>query len=425
MRKLIGFRYEMGQLAPTPSSGGTTPVSQDLRVSGRGNRAARIGAACISVSVLLLSACSSSESSPSSSTTNSSDAAAYVTESSDALTTVLDGLPTEYQGPDPATDAVKPPKDVSLALVPCGQTTRGCAAAVEFAQDAAELLGWKVTVFDGKNTPADQNKAVMQAVSAGANAIITAGVDPNQIQSGLKAAHDANIVIGDMGQYVEPATGQYQFEVAADYKALGTAIGQYVVADSDGKAVLLPFNDKEFNSVINFNQAERTWVEGCSTCKLYPNEDFVAADLASTFGPRVVSLLQAHPDVTYVDPGYDPAAAVIVPLIDQAGLGDRVKVVSLNGDPQNLQFIKDKHIQSASIAFDWHYIGWMGVYQAARVLSGEQAWTDPAVTDPIIVGSGGVPYQLYTWESPAENTDFSADGRLGYVAKFKQLLGIS
>ena len=61
-----------------------------------------------------------------------------------------------------------------------------------------------------------------------------------------------------------------------------------------------------------------------TTWKVLPTEQFVGADVSVTsLGARVVDLLRSNPSIDYMVAGYDPAAAVMVPAIDSAGLKGR------------------------------------------------------------------------------------------------------
>ena len=50
---------------------------------------------------------------------------------------------------------------------------------------AGEKLGWTVKIYDGGGTPNKQNAAILDAISSGANVIVTIAIDPNLIQLAL------------------------------------------------------------------------------------------------------------------------------------------------------------------------------------------------------------------------------------------------
>jgi ribose transport system substrate-binding protein len=82
----------------------------------------------------------------------------------------------------------------------------------------------------------------------------------------------------------------------------------------------------------------------------------MTASQVGSVGQMVVGYLQTHPNVDWVYASY-PAAAVMVNAIVQAGLQDKVKLVSIVGSAQNIEFIRQGRVQVADAAFDNFYMG--------------------------------------------------------------------
>jgi ribose transport system substrate-binding protein len=331
--------------------------------------------------------------------------------------------PTKYMGP---TQPVKVPKHIKLAVVPCSEALAGCEEASLGVEAVAKQLGWSVTLYNGDGTPSGMNNAMQQAVTSGANAIITGAVNPEFIASGLKAAAAKGIPVGSATEGVAPSPGGYKFDIGPNYQTLGQADGDYVIANSHGKAVFVPFNDKEYSSVVAFVDAVTATVRKCTTCKVLPTEQFVSANVSPTsLGARVVDLLRTNPSIDYLVAGYDPAAAVMVPAIDTAGLKGKVNIVSVIGAAQNLAYVKAGNVQTADSGFDNNYIGYMAVYQITRLLDHMSLWTTPGVANPIYKYSGDVPVKLYTSSEPNFPVgNYDANSTLHYVPKMRALFGL-
>jgi ribose transport system substrate-binding protein len=331
--------------------------------------------------------------------------------------------PTAYQGP---TDKVPVAKRIKLAWVPCSQAVRGCVRPVEEAGKLAKELGWDVKSYDGKGTPKDNNSAVEQAVAGGADVVLTGGVDPSFIAGGLKSAKDKGVLVASLSQYVPPAPDGYKFDIGADYKKLGNMIGDWAVADSDGKAVLLPFRDNSFKSAVAVTEGTEDAVRACKTCQVLGEQLFVATDLGSRLGPRAVDILRKNPDINYVLGTYDPAATALVPAIANAGLKGKVKVIASLGNEQNLNYVKSGNIQEADSGFDNAYMGYMAIYQVNRLLAKQPLWETPGVADPVSKYSGNVPLRLFTTDNPPATTkDYTADDAIHWKAKMRPLFGLS
>jgi ribose transport system substrate-binding protein len=320
---------------------------------------------------------------------------------------------------------VKVPTGIKLATVSCAAVVRGCVRPVQEAGIIAKELGWSVTAYDGQGTPKGANDAVEQAVAGGANVILTGGVDPSFIAGGFKAANAAHVLIASMSQGVGPSPGGYAFDIGADYTLLGDMIGDYVIADSDAKAVMLPFDDKSFASALAFVAGAVDTVRACNTCSVLPRQYFVSTDISTTLGPRAVDLVRSNPKITYIDGDYDPAAAGIVPALANAGLKGKVKVVGGLANSQNLQYVKSGFVQTADAGFDNQYMGYMAIYQVARLLDKMPLWTTPGESRPQYIYSGHVPVRLFTTQSPPASTaDYVATDTLNYVPKMRALLGL-
>lgn len=331
---------------------------------------------------------------------------------------------TIYEGP---TQAVKVPKHIKLAVVPCSEALAGCEDASLGVEAVAKRLGWSVTLYNGDGTPSGMNDAMQQAVTSGANAIITGAVNPAFIVSGLKAAAAKGIPVGSATEGVAPSPGGYEFDIGPNYQTMGEADGDYIIANSNGKAVFVPWNDLEYSSVVAFVDAVTATVKKCTTCTVLPTQQFVSADVSVTsLGARVVDLVRTNPNVDYMVAGYDPAAAVMVPAIDSAGLRDKVKIVSVIGAAQNLAYVKSGNVQTADIAYDSNYVGYMAVYQMTRILDHMPLWTTPGVSNPIYKYSGDVPLKLYTSSDPNFLIgNYDANSTLHYVAKMQALFGLN
>jgi ribose transport system substrate-binding protein len=363
-----------------------------------------------------------STTSASSGSSGGGDSAALVAESKKAVAAAEVGLPAKYEGP---TEPVKTPKNLTLAVMPCGGAVRGCVALTEAAAALGKELGWTIKQYDGKSDPSNQNKAMLQAAAAGADIIITGGVAADQIKSGIAAAHKKGIIVASTSQAEQPKPDGYDYDINPAGPEMGKIAGDWMIADSNGKAVFQPWIDKEFGGAVQFLEGNIDRVKQCSTCKVLDPQQFVAASLATDFGSRTVNVVRQNKDITYMNPSYDPAAAAQAAALMTAGLKDRVKVASINGNKQNLALVQQGQVQAIDVAYDQVYVGWMAVYQALRLYNKMPLYTTPGVTDEVHKYSGNVPYKLFVQsnvETPIK--EYVADS-LGWKAKLGGLMGLT
>ena len=75
-------------------------------------------------------------------------------------------------------EAVKAPAGKRVVAITCSSQGYGCVQGGIGVQEAGKVLGWNVTVADGKGDPATWNSAIQQAVTAKADGIVLLAVDP-------------------------------------------------------------------------------------------------------------------------------------------------------------------------------------------------------------------------------------------------------
>jgi ribose transport system substrate-binding protein len=320
--------------------------------------------------------------------------------------------------PGPTTPA-KAPKDIKVGIIPCGVQFRGCNAPALGAAEAAKALGWTVTAYDGAGTQEKQNTGILDALSSGANLVLTTALDPNFIQLGLSKAKEANVPVvsssagTDTPNPVIKPDGdglKYVTDVGTDFGGVGRGLGDFTVKESGGKANVVVYEDDEFPSSVTSLKAFVDVVKKCPGCKVSDIVKMTASQIGSV-GQMVVGYLQTHPDVDWIYAPYDPAAAVMVNAIVQAGLQDKVKLVSIVGSAQNIDFIREGKVQAADGAFDNFYMGWAQVDQAIRVLN-KQPLIEP--------NDERTPYAIITKDNlPPPGGEYSTN--VDYRSKFLNL----
>ncbi|MHB8064940.1 MAG: sugar ABC transporter substrate-binding protein [Ruminiclostridium sp.] len=282
--------------------------------------------------------------------------------------------PSTYKGP---TEPAKAPANIKMAIIPASSTLEGCVAPGRAVEEASKALGWETQWYDGKGSPADQNKAIINAVTWGANVISCISLDPRAVQQGLKAAKDKNVLvvsgsngIDDPNPTLSLSADQlnFAFDVAPNYYELGVAVADWIINDSNNQGNIVIYGDKEFPS-IEATQIGLLEELKKSNLKLEPVQYFTANQIGKVLDTEVVGYLRSHPEVNYVYAGFDPPAASMVPAIAQAGFASRVKLVSAIGNQQNLDFIRKGNVQVADAAYDNRYMGYAMVDQTIRLLN--------------------------------------------------------
>jgi ribose transport system substrate-binding protein len=327
-------------------------------------------------------------------------------------------VPVDYSGP---TEPAKAPPKIKVTAITCLSILHGCVSPAEGMQHAGKELGWDVTISDGGGNPRQQNTAMLDAISAGSKVIALIAVDPAAVQLGLKAAKDAGVLVVSGSSGIDspnpiakpPSDGApwVAFDVGPDYASLGRAAGEWIIKDSNGKANVAVFSDKEFPSVLAFEVGLLEALKKCTGCVISPQQYFTGNQVGTTLPQQTVGYLRSHPETTYLFAPYDPAAGAMVPAIAQAGMKDKVKLVGVLGDQQNLDFIRKGVVQAADAAYENEYMGWAMVDQTIRALNKQPLFEPHGENLPFTV--------LDKTNLPKPGSDWTAN--FDYKSKFLKL----
>lgn len=343
-------------------------------------------------------------------------AAATTTDYPRMLAQARQPFPPSFEGP---TAAAKAPKGIKIAFITCLSALHGCVSPSIGGTHAAQALGWQAVTYDGGGSAQKQNAQMLNAISAGAKVIVNLAIDPNLVQQGLRAAKKAGVLVvsGSSGlsspnptYKMAPGKLGYAFDIAPDYYKLGYKAAQWIIADSKGKAHILVMSDKEFPSVLALQRGLLAGLKTCAGCKLSPLQYFTGNQVGNPLIQQTVGYLRSHADIDYVFSPYDPAAAVQAPAMAQNGFS-KVKLISVLGDQQNLDFIKKGMVQVADAAYDNEYMGYAIVDETIRLLNHQPLSNPIGENEPYIV--------LDKTNLPPAGKDWV--GKFDYKSKFLKL----
>ena len=297
-----------------------------------------------------------------------------------------------------------------VSCVECGAQFEGCVGVANAMVEAGKHLGWKVTEYDGKASATTENAAILQAVVQKVDVIVIDAIDPHAVQQGLAAAKNAHIRVISNNQALSspnPAVARAplwpEFDVMANMTKMGEAAGDWIVADSGGKAVTQFFVDKEFQSNIEIIQGMQIALKkNCPKCVAPAPISFTAAASATQLGPETVAVLRRNPKINYIGVSADPFSSYQVPQIDQAGMKNRVKLTSVSGYLNAQAYIRAGNVQLSTGAFDLAYVGWATIDQIARITSGQPSIQPYDEHTPVaLLVKGNLPPKNSNWSTPA------------------------
>lgn len=374
-------------------------TSTRLRVSAcRGRRpfGCTIAFSVLAVVALFIAGCGGSSSSTGSTGGAESKEGGEATPSgtSSFVTEAEKQVQVDYKGRFTKPPATAPPhkSGVNIWLISCGEASQGCSEPIASAKRAAEALGWKPTVFDGNFGIGDAyNNGIRQAVSAGAEAILTFAVDCNSAKSGYEAAKAAGIpVVGvDSFDCSDPQIkdGPSLFSAETEFtpeitsaaemsEAKGQARADWIIAHTNGEAKVI---DTAFTAVASGTYENIGFVkemEKCTSCTIVKTIDFAPPDISNGVLKQAwSSALAQYPEA---NAGVNSSDGIIIPAgmaqaVQSAGRTKTFALVGGEGYSPNIELIRDENGESAVVPWDSNWLIWGGIDTVVRVLAGKKA----------------------------------------------------
>jgi ribose transport system substrate-binding protein len=332
-------------------------------------------------------ACGSSSSKPSATT--------VATAGGGATTTAAGGDPVAYAnaqmvkwyaGTERAlpTSSPAPQKGKNIWVISCGQAAEGCADPTNAIVDAGKLIGWNMTVFDGKLDPTLPSTGVRNAIAAKADGIILNVVDCQEVQQPLEEAHAAGIKI--MGLHDldcdDPSLGgKKHFDAGLDlgtdypdYRTLLLAFGatkaDWIISKVGAKANILEFRENDLLVVKYINDGFDAEIKAhCPGCTLN-TQTFVLGDiLTGKLTEKAQAALLQNPDANAaMIPDDSGLTFGIGAAIDGSGRKSKMMVMGGEGFKGNIENVREGKSQDAGTGYGFEWEGWASVDAMNRLL---------------------------------------------------------
>jgi ribose transport system substrate-binding protein len=212
---------------------------------------------------------------------------------------------TGYEQPPAAADPVRPQAGKKVWIISCNQSIPPCSVPAKAALEAADAVGWQTTLFDAKFEPARMAQGLQQAAAAGADGVITWGLDCSLIQAPLSNAERAGVRVV-AGEALSNCSGGVGFDSVVSYTqgtfekwitAYGAAQADLVAARTDGDAKVLLLDESDVPAFETENRAfEARLAEACSGCEVVERIKFTDADLGTNLEQKTQQALVSHPE---------------------------------------------------------------------------------------------------------------------------------
>jgi ribose transport system substrate-binding protein len=323
--------------------------------------------------------------------------------------------PTKWPGPKTSPPAVKGKK---IAVILCAAVAEGCARVGEGAKQAAEAIGWQVTVQDGKGEPNIQRSLMLQDINEGYNGIVLAVIDSSTVGDAMQKAREAGVlVVSPIGGNEIGETGSDVFgQPNAEPEKAGEDLANWVIAHSGGEAKIAMFHSPDFKDSISRYEGSKKVFEECEGCDIETDETYSSVSAAQQLPLRVKSVLLAHPEINWVWVDIGANGALAVNAIREQGLQEKVHVASFDCNLEDLKHIREELVQPVCEGLGLEDSGWGAVDELNRGFSGmnsEEAKEEEDIVPLRAITKSTLPEPGEPWR-----------GDFDYEAEYKKLWGV-
>lgn len=218
----------------------------------------------------------------------------------------------------------------------------------------------------------DQNKQmndVADMISQGCDVICISAINSEGVEATLKACEEAGIPVIAFNTAVKDAT-LVKSTVVSDNYAAGQLCAKALAEALDGKGKVVEVTYSTTEVCYNRQKGFEDEIKNYPDIEILQTRD-VEKPRADYSQPVMVDFINANPELTGVFTINDPSARGAIAALKEAGMIDKVKVVSVDGSDEGKGFIRAGEMV-ASAAQNPAKIGSTCIETAYKILSGEQ-----------------------------------------------------
>lgn len=322
------------------------------RIRNNGRRRAVAGVVLVTALALFASACSSDDEEGGTTTTEKgAETTSGVDQKAVDEVAQLIERPTEITNTTPFEGEI--PADKTIMWIQC--PVPACVELGKPLKDAVEALGWTLEVVSHDGTPESLKEAYAQAVRDKPDGVLSSGYPRVMFEEELAELAAANIPVIQVTVTDSPGDGiTAVINGPARNAEAGRQLALYSAVESEGEANVLWVTTSYPIVVPTLDGADgeggfKPTLEGLCDCPI-ESLDVPPEAIGVDSPARIVSALQANPDINYV---VSPLGDLFVGLpgaLKDAGLADRVTLVTHDQNPTLSAAVEDGTI-SAIVGF--------------------------------------------------------------------------
>ncbi|GAA4978876.1 hypothetical protein GCM10023205_53990 [Yinghuangia aomiensis] len=264
----------------------------------------------------------------------------------------------------------------NVAILSLSQANESGAVPAAAAKEAAEIIGWKATIYDANSNMGAVTGLVRQATAAGANALIVVNIDCAAAAQAFREATAAGVVIVPVNGFdcdnegspggpsargfsgeIRPGGGLNQSQFWAQD---GSDQAHNAIADSEDTAKIISVESTElaveYWQAKGFNEA----VAASGGSRVVQRVEFTTADFVSG---RLTTMIEAaltrHPEATYIKSAFSASTiANVVPAVRASH--SKIKILGGEGLQSEFDLLRKGQMLSTD-ATPGSWFGWAAV----------------------------------------------------------------
>ncbi|MBV0895525.1 substrate-binding domain-containing protein [Microbacterium sp. NC79] len=357
--------------------------------------------ATLAVATLALTACSADGSA------GGGDDAAPATDkvATAAAAKVKDVLlrPTSIGIDEPIAGDV--PADKEIYFMQCALPA--CQDLGNTIEASIDAVGWTLTRIDSGLTPEDTKAAWGQAVLDNPDAVITSGSARAVWADEAATLAARGIPVLDMNSSQEPTESvPVNHFGPAEFAAAGERLANFVMSQSGAGTNAVTFMVSAMDvTPIGTAAFTDTISENCESCTADVVDlpvDALGGDLSS----RIVTYLQSHPDVNWVNLAWADMMVGVPDALRASGVGENVRFVTVGYGAAAMGYLADGDYLAAIDTPSGYEFAWRHVDTLLRMFNGEDIAPSVAHTYPAwIVTKDTLPSRDETFPSVVDFAD--------------------
>lgn len=298
----------------------------------------------------------------------------------------LEGLYGKGTFAEPTAEGPAAQPGYKVTLVSSGVQSPTGTSQAGGAREAAKVLGWDLSVYDGKYEPSEYQEGIRQAIAQDADAIWLYSIDCPLVRTALDEAKKANIPVfsqeaADCSD-VDASAPSY-FAGSLDFtdgnfiewgEALGASQAVWLLAKLGSDADIIEVSNTELVITKAVHDGfQKKMKDLCPDCKV-TTVPIRIADFGPPLQEKVSTALLRNPNANGMAVSYDDlmtaggGAAVVA-----SGRNNDIEVIAGSGYAANVDQIHDNGGQDAGWTYDGAYEAWSTADLINRYFAGEPA----------------------------------------------------